>query len=309
MNRELRDYWRIIYELLILSRLEWGFIFAGVAYMLSLFFLLPTQSLIIGWLSIYAFSCGHFSINGLYDKESDAINPRKLSLRNPMAYSTLLTPRIIYLWVALLWLSVIPLNLFFIPYSLDSFKVPVAFLFYILAAFCSILYSVPPLRLKSRPFIDIIITLTIAGVCFPLYVGLLGSADIVKVELLIFGILLSIFLVIGIHLPTILTDLEIDIQNDENTTAVYLGWKKSSYLTGSGIIIRVVGFALLNVILMNDGLLIKSIIPFVLGGIELVLAINLLLRKDQSAVELLWKTIIATSIIGGIIFGVLYTPS
>ena len=309
MNRELKDYWRVIYELFILSRLEWGFIFAGVAYMLSLFYLLPTQSLVIGWLSIYAFSCGHFSINGLFDKESDAINPRKLSLRNPMTYSKLLTPRIIYFWVALLWLSVIPLNFLFIPYSLDSFKVPLAFFFYIMAVVCSILYSVPPLRFKSKPFIDIIITLTIAGVCFPLYVGLLGSTDIVNVELLIFGVILSIFLVIGIHLPTILTDLEIDIQNGENTTAVYLGWKNSIYLTVSGITIRVVGFALLNVSLMNDGLLIKSLIPFTLGGIELVLAFNLLWRKDQSAVELLWKTIIGTSIIGGIIFGFLYTPS
>jgi 4-hydroxybenzoate polyprenyltransferase len=309
MNRELKDYCRIIYELLILSRLEWGFIFAGVAFMLSLFYLLPTQSLIVGWLSIYLFSCGHFSINGLFDKESDAINPRKLSLRNPMAFSTLLTTRIIYLWVALLWLSVIPLNLLFIPYSLDSFKVPSAFFFYILAVVCSILYSVPPLRFKSKPFIDIIITLTIAGVCFPFYVGLLGLTDIVNIELLIYGILLSIFLVIGIHLPTILTDLEIDIQNGENTTAVYLGWKKSSYLTASGIIIRVVGFAFLNITLMNKGLLIGSIIPFILGGIELVLAFNLLWRKDQSAVELLWKTVIITSIIGGIVFGFLYTPS
>jgi 1,4-dihydroxy-2-naphthoate octaprenyltransferase len=309
MNRELKDYWRIIYELFILSRLEWGFIFAGVAFMLSLFYLLPTQSLIVGWFSIYLFSCGHFSINGLFDKESDAINPRKLSLRNPMAYSTLLTTRIIYLWVALLWLSVIPLNLLFIPYSLDSFKVPVAFFFYILAVVCSILYSVPPLRFKSKPFIDIIITLTIAGVCFPFYVGLLGLTDIVNIELLIYGILLSIFLVIGIHLPTILTDLEIDIQNGENTTAVYLGWKKSSYLTASGIIIRVVGFTFLNITLMNNGLLIRSIIPFILGGIELVLAFNLLWRKDQSAVELLWKTVIITSIIGGIVFGFLYTPS
>lgn len=309
MNRELKDYWRIIYELLILSRLEWGFVFAGVAYMLSLFYLLPIQSLIIGWFSIYTFSCGHFSINGLYDKESDAINPRKLSLRNPMTYSTLLTPRIIYLWVTLLWLSVIPLNLLFIPYSLDSFKVPLAFFFYLMAVVCSILYSVPPLRFKSKPFIDIIITLTIAGICFPFYIGLLGPTDIVDLELLIFGVILSVLLVLGIHLPTILTDLKIDIQNGENTTAVYLGWKNSTYLTVSGIIIRVVGFALLNLILMNDGLLIKSLIPFTLGGIELVLAINLLWRKDQSAVELLWKTIIGTSIIGGIIFGFLYTPS
>ncbi|MHA1968910.1 MAG: UbiA family prenyltransferase [Candidatus Hodarchaeales archaeon] len=309
MNRELKDYWRILYELLILSRLEWGFILAGVAYMLSLFYLLPTQSLIVGWLSIYAFSCGHFSINGLFDKESDAINPRQLSLRNPMASSKLLTPRIIYIWVTSLWLSVIPLNLLFIPYSLDTYKIPLAFSFYILSVVCSILYSVPPIRLKSRPFIDIIITLTIAGICFPLYIGLLGPTDIVNVELLIFGISLSVLLVIGIHLPTILTDLEIDIQNGENTTAVYLGWKKSSYLTVGGITIRVVGFALLNVILMNDGLLIKSIIPFTLGGIELLLAVNLLWRKNQSAVELLWKTIIITSITGGIVFGFLYIPS
>jgi 1,4-dihydroxy-2-naphthoate octaprenyltransferase len=308
MIKAIKDFLRIISELIILSRPEWGFIFSGVAFMLSLFYLLPLKSLIVGWVSIYAFLCGHFAINGLFDKESDAINPRRFSLRNPLSYSSLLTPHIIYLWVALLWLSLIPLNLIFIPFSSVSYKVPIASFLFFLAVGCSIFYSVPPIRLKSKPFIDIIITLVIAGVCFPLYVGLLGPNEIVNEKLLFYGMVFSILLVLGIHWPTILTDLEIDIQNRENTTAVYLGRVKTSYLTSFGIFLRVLGFAVINIVLMKDGLLITSIFPFILGGVEVILAINLAWRKNHSSVELLWKSVIITSIIGGIIFGFLYTP-
>ncbi|MFX0084484.1 MAG: hypothetical protein ACFFAU_02320 [Candidatus Hodarchaeota archaeon] len=308
MIRELKNFLLIIRDLIILSRPEWGFIFSGVAFMLSLFYLLPLKSLIIGWISIYAFSCGHFAVNGLFDKKSDVINPRRFSLRNPLSYSTLLTSRIIYLWVALVWLILIPLNLTFIPFTTNSLKVPIALFLFILATCSSILYSVPPFRLKSKPFVDMIITLVIAGFCFPIYIGLLGPNVIVNERLLFYGMTLSLLLVIGLHWPTILTDLETDIQNGENTTAVYLGRINASYLTSFGIFLRITGFAILNIALMKEGLLMINILPFILGIVEGFLAINLVWRKNQSSVELLWKTVIITSIIGGIIFGFLYTP-
>ncbi len=308
MIGELKNFLLIIRDLIILSRPEWGFIFSGVAFMLSLFYLLPLKSLIIGWISIYAFSCGHFAVNGLFDKKSDAINPRRFSLRNPLSYSTLLTSRIIYLWVALVWLILIPLNLTFIPFTTNSLKVPIALFLFILATGSSILYSVPPFRLKSKPFVDMIITLVIAGFCFPIYIGLLGPNVIVNERLLFYGMTLSLLLVIGLHWPTILTDLETDIQNGENTTAVYLGRIKASYLTSFGIFLRITGFAILNIVLMKEGLLMINILPFILGIVEGFLAINLVWRKNQSSVELLWKTVIITSIIGGILFGFLYTP-
>ena len=275
--------------------------------MLSIFYILPLNSLIIGWISIYFFSCGHFAINGLFDKDSDAVNPRGLSLRNPLSQTSLLTPSIIYIWVAALWLLTIPLNLLFIPFH--PFFALITFFLFVLALGSSILYSVPPIRLKSRPFLDIIITLVIAGLCFPVYMWILNPNTLINQKFLVYGIILSILLVFGIHLPTILTDLEIDIQQGEKTTAVYLGRIKASYLTSFGIILRVIGFAAINLILMSEGLLLTSIFPFFLGALEIVLAINLICKKDHKSVELLWKTVILTSIIGGIIFGLLYNPN
>ena len=308
MYRSLKEFLQTIRELLILSRPEWGFIFAGVAYMLSLFYLLPLVSLSIAWLSIYAFACGHFSLNGFFDKESDTLNPRRISLRNPLVSSDLLSNRTIYLWVSFLWLSIIPLNLFFIPESLTFPKLPLAFGAYALAVGGSVIYSVPPLRLKSRPFFDLIVTVLIIGIFIPFYIGLLGFDTIVDIKLLFYGVVLSILLVAGIHLPTILTDLEVDKKIGEVTTAVYLGWRKASYFTSVIICVRVAGFAIVNIILMNEGILNPSFIPFLLGAIELVLAWNLAQKKNRDAALLLWKIVILTSVVGGILFGLLYSP-
>ncbi|UCG03163.1 MAG: UbiA family prenyltransferase [Candidatus Heimdallarchaeota archaeon] len=304
----MKEHLQIIRELFILSRPEWGFIFAGVAYMLSLFYLLPLISLSVAWLSIYAFACGHFSLNGFFDKDSDSLNPRRFSLRNPLVSSNLLSPRMIYLWVGILWLSVIPLNIFFIPEALTFPKLPLAFGAYFLAVVGSFIYSVPPLRFKAKPFIDLIVTTLIIGVFIPFYIGLLGFDTIVNTKLLFYGIILCVLLVFGIHLPTILTDLEVDQKNGEMTTAVLLGWEKASYFTSTIICVRVVGLAIVNLILMNEGILIPNFIPFLLGVIELVLAGNLVKRKNRDAALLLWKVVILTSITGGIIFGLLYTP-
>jgi 4-hydroxybenzoate polyprenyltransferase len=304
----MMNYWKMLRELIILSRPEWGFIFAGVAYMLSLFYLLPFSSLSVAWLSIYAFAGGHFSLNAFFDKDSDSINPRGFSLRNPLVTSDLLTPQSIYLWVGCLWFSLIPLNILFVPNALTFPKLLLAFLAYFLAVGGSISYSVPPLRFKARPFIDLIITVLIIGFFIPFYVGLLGNKTLVDVKLLFYGIILNILLVAGIHLPTILTDMETDIKNGEVTTAVYLGEKNASYLTTAIIFARVAGFAIVNLLLMNDGLLNPSLLPFVLGAIELILACNLAWRKNRDAALLLWKVVILTSIVGGILFGFLYSP-
>lgn len=308
MNKSLRNYWQIARELFILSRPEWGFIFAGVAYMLSLFYLLPLPSLSVAWLSMYAFAAGHFSLNAFYDKDSDSINPRDFSLRNPLVTSNILTPRAILLWVGLLWFFLIPLNILFVPNALTFPKLPLAFLAYFLAVGGSIIYSVPPLRFKARPFVDVLITVLIIGFFIPFYIGLLGSDTLVDTNLLLYGIILNILLVAGIHLPTILTDLETDIKSGEMTTAVYLGEVKASYITSAIIVVRVAGFAIINLVLMTDGLLSPNLLPFILGVIELILAGNLALRRNRDAALLLWKVVILTSVVGGVLFGLLYIP-
>ncbi|MHA2329056.1 MAG: hypothetical protein ACXACR_11105, partial [Candidatus Hodarchaeales archaeon] len=85
----------------------------------------------------------------------------------------------------------------------------------------------------------------------------------------------------GIHLPTIMTDLETDLASGERTTATFLGWKNSAYLTSIAILVRVLGFALINIIFMNDGILVPNILPFFLGIVELSLALNLAWKKNR----------------------------
>jgi hypothetical protein len=241
----------------------------------------------------------------LYDRESDEKNPRGFSLRNPLVHSTLLTPKIVYGWCIILWVSGLSFA-FLTPNALSFPKIVLILLTFVLAISGSVFYSKPPLRFKARPFIDIIATILIIGMFFPVWVSLLGTETIVDLNLLFLGIVLNILLVIGIHSPTILTDLDTDLEIGERTTAVALGWEKASYLTGSLILLRIFGFAFINIILMLNGILTPSIIPFFLGIIEFSLAINLLYHRNRDAVLLLWKTIIVTSITGGIIFGFLY---
>jgi chlorophyll synthase len=247
-------------------------------------------------------------LNGLFDKESDAINPRSFSLRNPLVGSNLLSQRKIYLWVGLLWVIPFFLNFSIIPAATSFPKFPLLFLVLTFAVVGSIAYSVPPIRLKTRPFFDLLNTFLIIGFLIPLYIAILGTNTIVSINLVFFGIIFGILLVLGIHLPTIMTDLETDLASGERTTATFLGWKNSAYLTSIAILVRVLGFALINIIFMNDGILVPNILPFFLGIVELSLALNLAWKKNREASILLWKVVIVTSIVGGIIFGLLYIP-
>ena len=89
--------------LIKLTRPEWGFIFAAVAGMVGLLYHLPWESIFVGWLSIYFFIGGHFSLNGYFDRKSDASNPRGLTLRNPLTESVIISKEILFWWVAFIW--------------------------------------------------------------------------------------------------------------------------------------------------------------------------------------------------------------
>ncbi len=300
---------QIIIKLIKLTRPEWGFIFASVAGMVGLLYQLPWDSILTGWISIYFFIAGHFSLNGYYDRKSDALNPRGLTLRNPLSESTFISKEIIFLWVVFLWSLPVPLNIYFIPNSLTLPKLVYAFLAYGIALMGSFFYSVPPFRFKSRPFLDLSVTFFIIGFFVPFYIGLLGSKSLVSFDLLLLGISLNLILIAGVHLPTMLIDLEIDKQAGDQTTAVYLGKKKTIYVTSLVIVARVAGLALMNLHLMMEGILIISWVPFVLGAIELIAVYNLLHRQTWDASLLLLKIVIITSSGGGVIFGLLYSPT
>ena len=309
LKNNLASKFQMLIRLIKLARPEWGFIFAGVAGMVALLYQLSLESIFVGWFSIYLFIAGHFSLNGYFDRKSDASNPRGLTLRNPLSESLFMTKRLLFLWVAFLWSLPVPINILLVPNSLTFPKLVYAILAYCIAITGSILYSVPPFRFKSRPFLDLGITFISIGFFVPFYVGLLGTETLVESDLLSLGILLNLILIAGVHLPTLLIDLEIDKQAGDNTTAVYLGKMKSIYATSIVIVARVFGLVLLNLYLMRESILIVSWVPFVLGVIELLAVYNLLHRQTWEASLLLLKIVIITSSGGGVIFGLLYSPT
>jgi 4-hydroxybenzoate polyprenyltransferase len=300
--------WINLWHLILLSRPEWGFIFSQIALMLCLLYRLPVKSLILGPISIFLFAMAHFGLNGYYDRHSDAINPRGLSLRNPLTSNSRISRKLIQVWVVLLWVFLVPLNLIIMPNGLTPVKASFGFLLLSIGVVGSIMYSVPPFRLKARPYLDILITVFIIGIFIPIYIGMLGVSILVDFELIVLGIVLITLLIAGIHLPTILMDLETDRKVGDVTTAVYLGEKKSIYLTSVVIIARIIALIVLNLYLMAQGILIVSWIPILFGLLEFIAVLNLLNQKDQQSVQLLYKTVVITSGGGAVIFGLLYSP-
>ena len=296
-------------ELILLSRPEWAFIFSQVALMVALLYQLPPLSLLQGSVSLFVFGLAHFSLNGYFDKESDQLNPRQLSLRNPLSKTSSLTRLTIFLWVGILWGCLLPLNLFLVHPSLTGAKFVLICVVYMIGIIGSILYSVPPFRFKARPFLDLIVTFVIIGFFIPLYIGVLGSDLFISLNLIGLGIIFNLLLVMGIHIPTMLIDIETDKIMNDYTTVVYLGHKNAITVTSITVIIRVIGLIYLNLTLMFDGVLIVSWVPFLLGFLEILAVLNLVIHKDQKAAELLFKTILITSGGGAVIFGILFSPT
>lgn len=296
-------------ELILLSRPEWAFIFSQVALMVALLYQLPPLSLLQGSVSLFVFGLAHFSLNGYFDKESDQLNPRQLSLRNPLSKTSFLSKLTIFLWVGILWGCLLPLNLFLVRSSLTGAKFVIICVVYMIGIIGSILYSVPPFRFKARPFLDLIVTFVIIGFFIPLYIGVLGSDLFISLNLIGLGIIFNLLLVMGIHIPTMLIDIETDKIMNDYTTVVYLGHKNAITVTSITVIIRVIGLIYLNLTLMFDGVLIVSWVPFLLGFLEILAVLNLVIHKDQKAAELLFKTILITSGGGAVIFGILFSPT
>lgn len=312
---------KIISQLLKASRPEWCFIFAGVVLMIEIYYNVPYENLWIGILSIFLFGWGHFSLNAFTDKESDRINPRKLSLRNPFTDESSTVKKIhIILWTSSIWVLVFLLNLVHTPNpSIEKWIVGSTLI--IFSFFVSISYSVSSFgRLKAKPVLDLISTAAIFAFLIPLYLYLIPTEIRIETSGLILnfpstlgrffeGTLFTTLLVLGIHMPTVLGDLEQDRQVGDMTTAVWLDAKNKDfpfYFTAGMILLRVIGFALMNFLLMASSVITPSYLPFVLGIIEILLVRRMLREKNRQGVISLWKGVITTSIIGGILFASLY---
>ena len=174
---------------------------------------------------------------------------------------------------------------------------------------------------QAKPILDLISTAAIFSFFIPLYLYFIPSEIRFETTGLIInltttigrffdGVIFTSLLVLGIHMPTILGDLEQDRQVGDMTTAVWLDAKNEDYpfyFTAGMILVRVGGFALMNVLLMISSVIAPSYLPFILGMIEILLVIRMLRDKSRQSAINLWKGVIVTSMIGGILFGILYS--
>lgn len=311
-------------QLIELSRLDWSFIFAGLYFMVSLFYALNRFDLVFGYISMYLIAMGHLSLNGLSDAKTDSLNERKSSLQNPFAENktnekNVLTPKIVYVWVGVLWVITLILNILFLPYN-NSAKILVAIIFFSFSIFFSIIYSMPPIRLKGRPIIDLLSTFLIFGLLFPVYSFFitmridfsstgLSFSTYIPFDIIIFGIYFNISLLVGMHMPTVLGDLEADKGAGDVTTAVYLGWEKGSKLTVIASLARTLGLTITVTSLLYLQYLsinIFAIVPYLLALPDLYYDYYLWKRCNRQSAVNLWKSIIATSAAGGFVIGYLY---
>ncbi len=311
-------------QLLKLSRFDWSFIFAGLYFMVSLFYALNRYELILGYLSMFLIAMGHLSVNGLSDRVTDSLNERKFSLQNPFAEQkngekVLLTPKIVYIWVSLLWLLALLLNILFLPYN-NLLKISIAILFFSSSIIFSVIYSLPPIRLKGKPVIDLLSTFLVFGILFPVYSifitmrinfisNSLQVSTYIPFDIMIFGIYFNVSMLVGMHMPTVLGDLEYDKAAGDNTTAVYLGWDKGSKVTVLASLARTAGLTIIVTWLLYLRVLSTNffmILPYLLCLPDFYFDYQLWIHHDRQSAVNLWKSIISTSIAGGFVIGYLY---
>lgn len=287
--------------------------------MVSLFFALNRYDLILGYTTIYLIGMGHLSLNGLYDKETDKLNPRNYSLKNPFTEEmNLLTEKIVYFWVSFLWGIALVINIIFLPNN-NIEKTFISFIFFSICIVFSIIYSAPPIRLKGRPIIDLLSTFFVFGVCFPLYSVFITTSFVISNGIIIttyipgfiilLGTLFNITLLVGMHMPTVLGDLEYDKQAGDITTAVYLGWEKGSKVTVIASLFRTLSLGIIVTwLLINDILLVNwfILVPYLLALPDLYYTFYLWQNYDRRSTLNLWKSNILTSILGGFSIGYLY---
>jgi 4-hydroxybenzoate polyprenyltransferase len=194
------------------SAVSFGGFILGMTSLKLYEYLLPFIVFLISTFCIISFT---FSINNYYDADSDKINPRRKDY-NAIASGKISKKTGIILNISLV---LIPLILSYL-YRFDVFLLCILFLTWMW------LYSSPPLRLKSRPGLDIIWHFF----AFILIV-LWGSLIAGKISLIncLAAISLGAFSLIG-QVENHIYDYSYDKESGTNTLAVKIGLEKTKQI-------------------------------------------------------------------------------
>jgi 4-hydroxybenzoate polyprenyltransferase len=289
------------------SRLEWAFIFALAALLIGIIYRIPSDTVLLGFVTFFLIVMGHFSLNNFFDIDTDRLNTRKISMRNPFIEKNMVQAKHVYMWVGMLlglsWLLII------LSFYQSFIKELVLTVVLMLSFSVSVVYSVPPLRLKGRPFLDLVSTSGIFGCVLPTWIGLLG-AEIrleglsliilfpIPLHVLLLIIVLAVLLINGIHLPTILIDLEYDKAAGDITTAVWLGQERTATVSALVVLLSITGMGIIMNLFKLWGILDFSILGYLLGVIEMYFAFKLWRNKDRESAMTLCKAIVVINSIG-----------
>jgi len=150
-----------------------------------------------------------YGVNDIFDTETDAINPKKIShehlLQQQEQWPLILTVSSVAI------LSVVSL----------LFVNPVAAMLLSIFLFLSFSYSAPPLRFKARPFFDAYSNILYALPGYFAYALFTGHLPTIP------AVLMGLCWSAGMHAFSAIPDMTVDKQAGIATTAVYLGKRKT----------------------------------------------------------------------------------
>lgn len=197
-----------------------GWVLAPAVFLIGLMYyggtLTPLSIFQLILLSI-PFSLLLYGINGIYDYESDQINPRKQLVAEPALepqYHRLIKKCAIIVAGVLIISSAMTLNLGNI-------------IGIILLLFFAFQYSAPPLRLKEKPLLDSISN----GIIYFLAPFLLGASFVTSILAFPPHVYILTFCVMGIHSFSTIMDYSADQEVGDRTFAVVLGKRAAALFT------------------------------------------------------------------------------
>lgn len=190
------------------------FMIVTFGFFLAKGFLAPIENIIIFFGLVFSLLGFGFSINDCFDQKEDKFDQTK---KNPIVLKKITLPRALFFSFSLAILGLI-------LSSLLGLKV---FLFCFLALLSPLFYSAPPLRLKSRVFLDIITH----GLFAPFLFGL--SLFVFKTEINLFHYLIAVSLFyfsVILDLRNQWEEYEADKKASLKNTFNVLGYKVSERL-------------------------------------------------------------------------------
>jgi len=211
MRINVKDY----FELLRAKEWRGYFLIATFGFILGRGFLFPPEDIILFFIMISLYLGFAFSINDCFDTKEDKLDRQKKNLivSQKISFRTALTFSI---FLAVLGLA---LSAFF------GLKV---FLFCLITILFAFLYSAPPLRMKSRPLLDLVSHGLFAGALIFLIPLLIFSKDLTLFHYLI-AISIFYFSII-LELRNHVEDYETDKKAGLKTTVCSLGLERSEQL-------------------------------------------------------------------------------